>query len=229
MQADNNDRKLVEQMIHESEVGPYAYDSAVIDDLRFRLKRKDGTSFVSKTIQFSSPEDDLELQALLNEDNIVLPFISLQRVGWSLNLDRQGDQTFIGEKIGTIVDEDKGIRSEIRAQVIPITINWRMRVYTADMITADALIREILFYYHLHPTLLVNVPHGLNIKHRFNIYFNSDIENNSDIDNFKTNGTRYRHDLSFYSDDAYLWKARWDDKVTIYPEFIFKDGSEILE
>ena len=78
-QANNQDRKLVEQMIHESEVGPYAYDSALIDDLKFRLKRKDGTSVVSDTVYFSSPEDDMELQALVNQDNIVLPFISLQR------------------------------------------------------------------------------------------------------------------------------------------------------
>lgn len=99
-----------------------------------------------------------------------------------------------------------------------------MRIYTADMITADALIREILWYYHLHPTLLVNVPHGLNIKHRFNIFFNAEIENNSDIDNFKNNGTRYRHDLSFYTDDAYLWKARWDDRVEVYPEFQFNNA-----
>ena len=88
-QADNKDRKLVEQMIHESEVGPYAYDTALIEDLRYRLKRPDGTNVVSKTMQFSSPEDDMEIQAYLNQDNIVLPFIALQRVGWNLNLDRQ--------------------------------------------------------------------------------------------------------------------------------------------
>lgn len=78
-QANNQDRKLVEQMIHESEVGPYAYDQALIEDLKFRLKRKDGTSVVSDTVYFSSPDDDMELQALVNQDNIVLPFISLQR------------------------------------------------------------------------------------------------------------------------------------------------------
>ena len=85
-QANNKDRKLVEQMIHEAEVGPYAYDTALIEDLRFRLKRPDGTSVVSKTMQFSSPEDDMEIQAYLNEDNIVLPFIALQRVGWNLRI-----------------------------------------------------------------------------------------------------------------------------------------------
>ena len=71
-------------------------------------------------------------------------------------MDRQGDQTFVGEKIKSIVDEDTGIvLRDVYAQLIPIQINWRMRIYTADMVTADALIRELLFYYHLHPTLLV--------------------------------------------------------------------------
>ena len=139
-------------------------------------------------------------------------------------LDRQGDQTFLGEKIRSIVDENDGhVITDVYAQIIPITINWRMRIYTADMVTADALIREILFYYHLHPTLLVSIPHGLDIKHRFNIYFNAEIENNSDIGNFKNNGTLYRHDLSFYSDDCYLWKSRYDDRVTVYPEFNFNN------
>lgn len=223
-QVDNKDRKLAEQIIHEAEVGPYAYDTALIEDLRFRLKRPDGTSFVNKTMQFSSPDDDMEIQAYLNEDNIVLPFIALQRTGWSLGLDRQGDQTFVGEKIKSVIDNEDGhVITDIYAQIIPITINWRMRIYTADMATADALIREILFYYHLHPTLLVTVPHGLDIKHRFNIYFNAEIENNSDVDNFKNNGTRYRHDLSFYTDDAYLWKSRYDDRVAVYPEFQFNN------
>ena len=163
-QADNKDRKLVEQMIHEAQVGPYAYDTALIEDLKFRLQRPDGSSVVSNTIYFSGPEDDMELQALVNEDNVVLPFIALQRTDWNLNLDRQGDQTFLGEKLFTIVDEENSIRTEVRAQVIPITINWRMRVYTADMITADALIRELLFYYHLHPTLLVDIPHRIKYK-----------------------------------------------------------------
>ena len=51
-----------------------------------------------------------------------MPFISLERLDWQLNLDRQGFQTFIGEEVFTKIDpQNRPV--EVRAQVIPITIN----------------------------------------------------------------------------------------------------------
>ena len=68
---------------------------------------------------------------------------------------------------------------DVRAQVIPITINYQLSVWTTDRVTNDALVREILFYYHLRPSLMVYVGHGLNIAHKFNIYFcKNDFANN---------------------------------------------------
>ena len=224
--VESNDRRLVENKIVETETSIYAYDTALIEDLRARLKRQDGSDMVNKKVQFTAPEDAMEVMGTLDEDTIITPFISIQRTGWNLNLDRQGYQTFLGELAFERIGPDN-LPMEVRAQVIPITINWRMSVFTTDMITADCLLREILWYYHLRPTLNVKVPHGLNIIHNFNIYFNSDIENNSDIANFKNNGTLYRHDLTFYSDDCYLWKSRYDEKVAVYPEFKFFYGATI--
>ena len=92
----------------------------------------------------------------LNDDTVTLPFISLERTDWQLNMDRQRYQTFVGEKVCTVEDEN-GISHEVRAQVIPITINYRLSVWSKDRITNDALIRELLFYYHLRPSLLVRI------------------------------------------------------------------------
>ena len=134
-------------------------------------------------------------------------------------------QTFIGENIYTRIADDNR-PTEIRMQVIPITINYRLSVWTTDRITNDALMRELLFYYHLRPTLKVVVPHGINIMHNFNIYFNSDIEDNSDIANEPNKGQYYRQDATFYTNDAYLFHANYLPKVAIAPNIVFNYGED---
>ena len=157
-----------------------------------------------------------------------MPFVSLERLDWQLNLDRQGFQTFVGEEVYVRTDpQNKPI--EIRAQVIPITINYRLSVWTTDRITNDALCRELLFYYHLRPSLMVYVGHGLNIAHKFNIYFNSGIEDNSDIANQINKGTYFRQDMTLYTDDAYLWRANWQTRVAIAPNLTFTYDVEDIE
>lgn len=220
----SDNRDLVEQQINEQDVSVYAYDRALVSDLRARFSQspvKD--SEVNKNVQIGSPDLMYNIIGQLSEDEPVLPFVSLQRLNWQLNLDRQGYQTFVGDRVYTRLGPDnKPI--EVRARVIPITINWQLSVWTKDRITNDALVRELLWYYHLRPSLLVYVQHGINIAHKFNIYFNSGIEDNSDIANQLNNGTYFRQDLSLYSDDTYLWKANYQNKVEIAPHLYFNYG-----
>lgn len=217
---DKSMRDISEQHINESDVSVYAYDKAIVEDLRARFKSSPISNQVNDTVQIGPADQMFRILGNLNEDNVVMPFISLERIDWQLNLDRQGFQTFIGEEVYTRIGPDnKPI--EIRAQVIPITINYRLSVWTTDRITNDALIRELLFYYHLRPSLMVYVGHGLNMAHKFNIYFNSGIEDNSDIANHDTKGTYFRQDMTFFTDDAYLWRANWQNKVAISPSIVF--------
>ena len=218
--ADMNDKQLNERKINEENVSVYAYDKALVEDLRTRFKKPNGTQYVNDTVQMGAPDQMFNIIGTLNGDQAVMPFIGLQRLDWQMNLDRQGFQTFVGEQVYTrIGPDDKPI--EVRAQVIPITINWRLSVWTADRVTNDALMREIIWYYSLRPSLMVYVGHGLNIAHKFNIYFNSGVEDNSDIANHNSNGTYFRQDVTLYSDDSYLWKARYENKVEINPTLYF--------
>ena len=218
--ADINDKQLNERKINEENVSVYAYDKALVEDLRTRFKKPNGTQYVNDTVQMGAPDQMFNIIGTLNGDQAVMPFIGLQRLDWQMNLDRQGFQTFVGEQVYTrIGPDDKPV--EVRAQVIPITINWRLSVWTADRVTNDALMREIIWYYSLRPSLMVYVGHGLNIAHKFNIYFNSGVEDNSDIANHNSNGTYFRQDVTLYSDDSYLWKARYENKVEINPTLYF--------
>lgn len=226
-EQNKNEKNLINQRIQESDVSVYAYDLALVKDLRARFTKKGSKEVqdkqVNETVQIGSAQNMFNILGTLNQDEVVMPFVSLERIDWQLNLDRQGFQTFIGEKVFTRMGNDN-IPTEVRAQVIPITINYRMSVWTKDRVTNDALVRELLFYYHLRPSLLVKVPHGLNIAHKFNIYFNSGIEDNSDIANFETNGTYFRQDMTLYTDDAYLWRANWMPTVQIDANTVFNYG-----
>lgn len=222
--VDINDRKLNEQKIHEEDVSVYAYDKSIVEDFRARFKNADGKQIVNDTVQMGNPDDMFNILGTLNGDQVVMPFIGIQRIDWQLNLDRQGFQTFIGDRVYQRIGPD-GKPVNVRAQVIPITINYRLSVWSKDRVTNDALVRELLFYYHLRPSLMVYVGHGLNIAHKFNIYFNSGIEDNSDIANHGNNGTYFRQDLTFYTDDAYLWRANYENTVEIQPNLFFNYGN----
>jgi len=229
MSKENINRNQVEQPIHEQDVSVYAYDRAIVEDFRARFDKSaiDGSE-VNKTVQIGPADQMFSILGQMNDDQVIMPFISLERLDWQLNLDRQGFQTFMGEEVYVRRGPDN-LPTEIRAQVIPITINYRLSVWTEDRVTNDAIIREILWYYHLRPSLMVYVGHGLNMAHKFNIYFNSGIEDNSDIANQVNRGQYFRQDLTFYTDDAYLWRANWQDRVAISPTLTFLYGLENTE
>lgn len=215
-EANIDNKNLVQPNIKETDVSVYAYDIAVVNDLRARFSKppiKD--SQINDTVVMADADQVFNIIGQMNDDQIVMPFVSLQRLSWQLNLDRQMAQTFIGDKVVIQNPENPSEKIEIRAQVIPITINYQLDVWTRDRITNDALVRELLFYYHLRPTLLVKVLHGLNMVHTFNITFNSEIEDNSDIHNVNNRGNIVRSTLTFYTEDAYLWKANHQPIVGI--------------
>lgn len=227
--TDINNKDKVNKKINEQNVSVYAYDLALVSDLRKRFEKPNNKQLndeqVNDIVQIGPSNRMFEILGTLNEDKVMMPFVSLERLDWQLNLDRQGYQTFIGDKIYTKLDEH-GAPIDVRAQVIPITINYRLSVWSKDRVTNDALIRELLFYYHLRPTLMAYIGHGLNFTHTFNIYFNSNVEDNSDIANHSNNGTYFRQDLTLYTNDAYLWRANYEPRVKVTPEIYFNYGNE---
>lgn len=223
MNNDTNNKNLIDKKINEEDVSVYAYDKSIVEDFKARFKSDKTKNKVNNTVQIGPLNQMFNILGTLDKDNVIMPFIGLQRLNWQLNLDRQGYQTFIGEKVFTRIGPQNE-KIQVRAQVIPITINYQLSVYSVDRVTNDALIRELLFYYHLRPSLLAYIGHGLDIAHKFNIYFNSDIEDNSDIAEHINNGTYFRQDLTFYTDDAYLWRANYQNLVEVIPDIYFNYG-----
>lgn len=208
--------------IKETSTSVYAYDLAIVNDLRtrFNLKSSDGTPKTNNKVYVTAVDNVFDIIGDLSEDRIDMPIVSLQRLGWSVADYHPQFMTFSGHIIGQ--NEENKI---IRLQAIPIRVNYQMDIWTKDRITNDAIIRELLFYYTLRPTLLVNIPYSLDITHNFNIFFDPDIEDNSDIIEHDNRGIFFRQTLGLYTDDAYLWKSSKKDPIIIESaDFLLYDG-----
>lgn len=172
------------------------YDNAIIENLR--QLTQDTRIYIEPTENVFRTIGKLEG----SKDHIQLPLISVSRTGWSV-LNPQHMQKFDG----ALLKSDKENDYTQRIQVIPIQINYVLDVWSRTREENDEILRELIFYYNNHPEMEVTVPYGADFKHRFNIFFNSDIEDNSDIVEQKNRGEYFRQSISFYTDDAYLWKT----------------------
>lgn len=90
MDNNSNDRILTNNKINEQDVSVYAYDMALVQDLKARFKSSVvKNNNINQTVQIGPTDQMFDIIGTLNEDNVILPFVSLQRLDWQLNLDRQ--------------------------------------------------------------------------------------------------------------------------------------------
>jgi len=195
----------------------YLYDTALVNDLRSIFS--DGRIFICP------PDRVFATIGRLNEDDVKMPMISVLRTGTSLG-NSQHPMRFTGELLS--IDPETNVN--VKVQAIPITINWQIDVWSKHREENDNIVRELIFYYMTHPTLLVDIPYGTNLKHNFNIFFDSNIEDNSDISDHVNRGEYFRQTLSVYSDDAYLWKSM-ANKPTYFGgvDLYIKDGDKYVQ
>lgn len=194
----------------------YEYDNAIVNDLR--LITKDS----KKTINIIPPSEYFNLVATLRSDEIKLPLISLVRPSWSLRSDKK-PQTMIFE--GVMIQDDKENDLVRNLQAIPIVINYQLDVWTNNRLENDMIMRELIWNYTLNPTLEINIPYkDTDYKHTFNIFFNDEIEDNSDIQEHKNLGRLFRQTITFYTDDAYLWKVKDRRHTKFHVDIGIKDN-----
>lgn len=212
------DKKLNRQQskINEVPVGIYAYDMALIEDLRTRFNlKKDGTPKTNNNVYITNAENVFEIIGDVSNDEIKFPLISLVRTGWSISDEKPEMMTKAGALKDVKIGDKDGKLKQIRLQAIPISINYQIDVWTRTRIDNDAVTRELVWYYTLNPQLLVEIPHGLNMTHPFNIFFESEIEDNSDIVEHINRGQYFRQTLGLYINDAYLWRSSVKNVTTV--------------
>ena len=186
--------------VHEKEkenaVGFGVYDVAIIDKLR--------SVFKDNTISILPVEDAFRFVSQLNADKLDLPTISTTRLGITI-LSSQVNQA--AKTIGHYVGRD-GENNNIYVQSIPIRIEYQMDIFTVDRASNDAIVRELIFFFMLKPTLVAHYRYGLNIDHNFNLFLNEDVTDNSDTLEHVNSGVKFRTTLTFYTDDARLVRRK---------------------
>lgn len=170
----------------------HLYDEAIINKFN---------ELFDQQVFIIPPERAHEVQAQLNKDDVKFPLISLDRRGFTI---RKSDMNWSS----TIMGVPDSISSDNLANImhiIPISIEYQLDVYTIDRVSCDEILRELIFYFTLHPTLMVKIPYGLDNEHHFNLFFNDNIEDNSDTVEHVNKGVLYRYTATLYTDDAYLF------------------------
>lgn len=197
----------------------HIYDDAIIEKFR--------ELFNTDKIFIIPPERAKDTIAQLSRDDITFPLISLDRHGFTL---RDSGSNWTASIKGVADSVDSTGKANIM-HTIPIRIQYQLDVFTVDRLSCDEILRELLFYFKLHPTLYVDIPYGLNGKHKFNVFFNSDIEDNSDTVNHINNGVLYRYTATLYTDDAYLFANTPVDLVYLNPNlgFELEDSNENIK
>ena len=173
-----------------------SYDDAIINKFR--------SVFNDDTIYILPVENAIRFTAQLNRDTVRFPMISTTRLGYSII---SNEVNFQAKRIGSFTERD-GENNNIFAQSIPIRIEYQMDIFTVDRQSCDEIVRELIFFFAQHPTLVAHFQYGLNIDHNFNIFLNDDIVDNSDTVEHVNNGVMFRNTLTFYTDDARLFRSK---------------------
>lgn len=173
-----------------------SYDDAIITKFR--------EVFNDDTISILPVENAIRFSAQLQKDNVEFPMISTTRLGYSI---RNNDVNFNAKMIGSFKGRN-GLNDNIFAQVVPIRIEYQLDVFTVDKVDGDEIVRELIFFFLQHPTLKAHFEYGLNIDHNFNLFLNDDIVDNSDTVNHVNTGVMFRNTLTFYTDDAILFRSK---------------------
>lgn len=189
----------------------YLYEEAIIEDLRYQL----GDSRVS----IIPPDTVFDTIAdISGSDKIVLPLISLKRLGFSLNEPNHNNpESLDGYKYSELGDDGK--INYYQVQRIPISCRWQIDIISRTRLDNDNLVRELIFYYTNNPTLRVKIPYGLDKEHKFSINISQDFDDNSDIESHVNRGEYFRTTYVIECFDANLWKVTRDIPKSVDIEF----------
>lgn len=173
------------------------YDKALVSKIKKWTEKTNATIL--------SPEQSTRLLEIISDENndepLKLPLIAISREGgYSLNSITKQPKTYGGMRLYA----DDGNVAQLN--IIPITINYRIDIYTRYLIEADAYTREFIFNLINHPTIQIVVPYnGIEFPHNCTVYLRDTVEDNSDIPERLISGQFTRFTLRIYIDDAYLF------------------------
>lgn len=167
----------------------YLYENAIIENINKLFTNSKVCAVIADSLS-----EGLRRVAANKEDKITLPAIILVGGDWSLN-----DSNFYSLMHGSEFERVEDDILTKNTSVMSFTPSYSMYIIAQSSRECDMLTREIIFHYSMHPTLVVNIPYGINKIHTFNLNINKNVPKS------QTNtGFIYRV-LNFDLQGAYLW------------------------
>ena len=143
----------------------YLYDNSIVHDMEQSLA---GGDSVVKVI---APEQIVGLAAQIQNDEIHLPIIALERNDYSIDTDRLnfsrahfGLQTVIDLKTNELYYE----------RAVPVNLSYGITVLTSNQIDMDEIIKELVFKYTDMYYLPIQLPYESKRRIRFGIRVETD-------------------------------------------------------
>ena len=173
----------------------YLYDNSIVHDLKESLA---GDSVV----RVISPDQIVGLAAQIQNDEIQLPLIALERNDYSIDTNRSnfsrihfGVQTVIDNKTNNIYYE----------RVIPIELSYVITILTSNQIDMDELVKELVFKYTDMYYLPVQLPYESKRRIRFGIRVDADsIQKRSGASEYMESGQLYQTSVPVVCEGAVL-------------------------
>lgn len=167
----------------------YLYENAIIENINKLFTNSKVCAVIADSLS-----EGLRRVAANKEDKITLPAIILVGGDWSLN-----ESNFYSLMHGSEFERTEEDTLTKNTSIMSFTPSYSMYIIAQSSRECDMLTREIIFHYSMYPTLVVNIPYGINKIHTFNLNINKNIPKS------QTNtGFIYRV-LNFDLQGAYLW------------------------
>lgn len=148
----------------------HLYDMELVHDLERSLNMPDNAEVVVKVID---PEHIVGLAAQIQNDEIQLPLIALERKDYSVDTDRTN---FSMQHFGTQAIIDNKTNMIYNERSMPIKLSYTLTVLTSNQIDMDEIVKELLFKYTAMYFLTIKVPYEVSEVDR-KIRFGVIIEN----------------------------------------------------
>ena len=196
-------------------MGAFLYDKALLDKLQRWTDRTNMTVV--------DPDSAEQLFSMIadktNDKPIQLPLIAITRPnGYAVNILGKRWTTHSGINIQSTTDKSLVLNN------IPITIEYRLDVYTRYQREADEYARNLVFNIINFPKITVEIPYeGTKFTHNSNIRITGGVENTSDTAQRIVPGQFTRYSIGIDIDDAFLWDVREKNNISIVPEIELKN------
>ena len=177
----------------------WCYDNSICEDLEQSFVMPDGAEPVVRVID---PEHIVGLAAQIQNDEISLPLITVERKDYTIDNNRTN---FSRRHFGVATVIDNKTNEIYYERAIPIDLQYTLNILTSNQIDMDEIVKELIFKYNDMYFLTIKPPYESKNKYRFGVRVDvSAIEKRSGASEYIESGQLYQTSIPLICDGAVL-------------------------